>query len=195
VPAVIEWPARITTHRVIDEPCGTVDIYPTLLELAGVDAAPHQPPLDGASLVPLLAGAAWERPDPLGFWVYPAGGRRTPSREWMMEMQRMQQAGESPTAAQLDAAAGEIGVRDRADALPGHSAWIDGAVKLHRIPAESGELRYELYNLVEDPAEERDLAAEQADRVQELAAELEAWQRSLVRSLKGDDYGSGTAGK
>ncbi len=191
VPAIIEWPALVTTPRVVDAACGTVDIYPTLLELARLEPPPHQPQLDGTSLAPLFDGDAWERPEPLGFWVYPQGGRRTPSHEWMVEMRRQQQAGESPTAEQLDAAAGEIGDRPEANGLPGHSAWIDGAFKLHRMPRDGRDPKYELYNLVEDRAEERDLSAENPELVREMAADLEAWQRSVVSSLQGDDYGSG----
>ncbi|NNE43780.1 MAG: hypothetical protein HKN12_06210, partial [Gemmatimonadetes bacterium] len=46
--------------------------------------------------------------------------------------------------------------------------------KLVRSPHESGDL-HELFNLDLDPGERRDVAAEHPDRVQELAAELDAW--------------------
>ena len=45
VPAIIEWPSRIAAPRTTYFPCGTVDIYPTLLEIAAV-TMPNQPPLD-----------------------------------------------------------------------------------------------------------------------------------------------------
>ncbi len=55
VPAILEWPARITKHRITNMRCNTCDIYPTLLEIVGVKV-PHQTPLDGISLLPLIDG-------------------------------------------------------------------------------------------------------------------------------------------
>ena len=56
-------------------PCGTVDIYPTLIDLVGVDV-PNQPrPLDGISLVPLFTNKMTARGTPLGFWTYPVDGK------------------------------------------------------------------------------------------------------------------------
>ena len=53
--------------------CGHVDIYPTLLDLAGV-TVPGQPPVDGVSLVPLLDGTMTARPKPLGFMLWNGKG-------------------------------------------------------------------------------------------------------------------------
>ena len=36
VPAILEWPAKITQPRSTDVRCNTCDIYPTLLEIVGV---------------------------------------------------------------------------------------------------------------------------------------------------------------
>ena len=72
-PASVEWPGRIPRGK-SSIPCGTVDIHPTLLELAGAGAALEPRPLDGTSLVALLAGRPFERERPLGFWVRPAAG-------------------------------------------------------------------------------------------------------------------------
>jgi arylsulfatase A-like enzyme len=69
VPLVFYWPRGIRSGARIDEPVSILDIYPTLLELAGVD-----PPagLQGRSLAPLLRGE--RSPDPereLLFELYP----------------------------------------------------------------------------------------------------------------------------
>ena len=53
VPAIARWPGRIRPG-VTDALAATFDLFPTLWELAGVDAT--MPPVDGASLVPLLDG-------------------------------------------------------------------------------------------------------------------------------------------
>ena len=67
VPAMIEWPAKITKPVITDMPAGVVDIYPTLLDLVGVDVPGQVKPIDGISLMPLLEGKMNKRPKPIGF--------------------------------------------------------------------------------------------------------------------------------
>ncbi len=67
VPAVIEWPLRIDQPRVTEHPSGTVDIFPTVAELVGLDDSALLQPLDGVSLAPLFAGEIGPRAKPLGF--------------------------------------------------------------------------------------------------------------------------------
>ena len=61
-PFVAQWPSMISPGLIIEEITQVHDLFPTLLELAGLA---HQPakPLDGMSLVPLLLeeeGNSWE---------------------------------------------------------------------------------------------------------------------------------------
>jgi len=188
VPAIIEWPARIKSPRRTAVPCGTVDIYPTVLELAGA-SVPHQPPLDGISLVPLLDGQLPTRSKPLGFWVYPRPGRPVRSEKILEELANEQAGGTvavKPGPAKQDE--GAITERFSDEVLPGHAAWIDNQHKLHRIADKAGQARYTLFDLVQDPEEKTDLAEAQADRVLRMKSELDAWQKSVVRSLNGEDY-------
>lgn len=53
IPAVLSWPEKIS-QRVIDTPHISADIFPTILEACGGNAANYE--LDGKSLVPLLEG-------------------------------------------------------------------------------------------------------------------------------------------
>ena len=188
VPAILEWPARIPTHRVIKLRCNTCDIYPTLLELAGVTVE-HQPTLDGVSLLPLIEGDMSSRPRPMGFWDYPARGISTPSAKWMKELWDAQQAGgdlpphqSSQLAARLPRPAYPV------DEFPGHAAWIDGDWKLHRIVDKQKKLSWELYNLARDPAETSNQADAERRRRDQMQAELRAWLGSVTRSLNGEDY-------
>jgi len=189
VPAIIEWPVRIPRPRTSAVRCNTSDIYPTLLEITGV-RIPNQPPLDGISLVPLIEGNLTSRPRPMGFWSHPTGGISTPSKVWMAELLEAQQAGREPeNRARLRLDAGKIGKRYPETVLPGHSAWIDGDWKLHRIAGKKGEkVRWELYNLAADEKEQKNLTPEEPERLEKMQAALEAWQRSVVRSLNGEDY-------
>ena len=186
VPAVIEWPAKITAPRTTSVPCGTVDIYPTVCELAGV-TMPNQPPLDGTSLVPLIEGRPQARNQPLGFWDYPAKGHSTPSDAWLKK-QRSEEVDGQPAPADDPAQAEPWSKKLPETDRQGHAALIDGQFKLHRIPGKGEAAKYELYDLTADPAEAKNLAATQPDRTTAMKAALEAWQLSVVRSINGDDY-------
>ncbi|GMV90427.1 MAG: hypothetical protein AMXMBFR82_02050 [Candidatus Hydrogenedentota bacterium] len=190
VPAILEWPQKIPANRFTNIPCNTADIYPTLLDILGIEM-PNQPQLDGISLAPLITRDMTKRPEPMGFWVYPEKGISTPSKELMQELHEAQQAGNEvahPGMLCLDA--GKIKTTYSEDDLPGHSAWLDWPWKLHRIPKEGSdsEFTFELYNLESDPGEATDLTASQTPRVQTMSAALKAWQQSVVRSLNGKDY-------
>ena len=189
VPGILEWPARIPKPRTTSVPCNTCDIYPTLLEIAGVTVE-KQPPLDGISLVPLLDGTMEARPKPMGFWSHPTGGVSTPSAKWMAELLAAQKAGnETGNKARLRLDAGKVTRQYPEDAFPGHAAWLDWPWKLHRIQGKGGTVKVELYDLAKDPGEEKDLAAQQPDRAKVMRSALEDWLASVVRSLNGKDYG------
>lgn len=176
VPAMVEWPDRIPSPRIIDIPCGTVDIYPTLIEIAGARVPRQVRPLDGISLIPLFEGRMERRTKPLGFWVYPERGVPVSSARVLEEMERGAPAPAAPDP-------GRITARYPLDHLPGPAAWIDGDYKLHRRRET-----LELYNLAADAAETNNLAAREPERAAQMGAALEAWQKSVVRSLNGADY-------
>jgi len=187
VPAILEWPARIANPRKTDVPCNTSDIYPTLLEIAGVRIK-KQPKLDGISLVPVIGGKMKSRPKPIGFWDYPIGGIRTPSREFMSELMAAQKKGnEVGDKSRLRMDAGKITKQYPEDTFPGHSAWLDWPWKLHRIENKKG-VKFELYNLAEDPKEGNNAAGRHPERLKSMKKELKKWQKSVVRSLNGEDY-------
>ena len=78
VPLVVCWPGLAKPGSTCDEPVSSVDLYPTLLELAGVNR-PEAQTLDGVSLVPALRGAAALK-RPRLFWHFPCYvGRATPA--------------------------------------------------------------------------------------------------------------------
>lgn len=189
VPTVIEWPARIREPRVSEVLSGTVDIYPTLLDLAGV-AMREPPPLDGVSLVPLIDGKMRRRDTSLGFWVYPVGGIGTPSEKILEQLLAVQEGRAEPGEPHATPHRPEDALDWLAEGrLPGHAAWNDGRYKLHRLPDKDGvHARYELYDLTADAAEENDLADRQPERVVQMKAALAAWQESVVQSLRGADY-------
>ncbi|MEM1026772.1 MAG: sulfatase [Planctomycetota bacterium] len=79
VPWIVRWPGRVQAGSVSDATITSPDLFPTLLELAGLDAVPEQH-VDGKSFAAALRSEPFER-GPI-FWHYPhysnQGG--TPSR-------------------------------------------------------------------------------------------------------------------
>lgn len=110
VPGIIEWPGRIKPAA-SDVPVCTSDIYPTVLELAGVTVPGQNQPIDGVSLLPLLDGKMRERPGPIGFWY---------SRKAL----RPSKAATMPAVTKDE----------------GHAAWTENRYKLHRLPGGKLEL-------------------------------------------------------
>jgi arylsulfatase A-like enzyme len=150
VPGILEWPSRIKPAKTSVPVC-TSDLYPTILEAAGVSVPNQVLPLDGISLMPLLEGKMAERPRPIGFWF---GAER--------------QTGTEPQAG-------------------GHAAWSDNRYKLHKISATN----FILYDLIDDPSERKDIAKDKPELVTKMKSELDAWQGSVVKSLRGEDYKAG----
>ena len=76
VPTIIEWPGTIEP-RVSHYPSATTDIFPTLIDVAGLDPNSINPVNDGLSLASVLANdEPARREEPLGF-------RCTAGRAWL----------------------------------------------------------------------------------------------------------------
>ncbi len=189
VPAILEWPEKLKEHRVTTLPSNTCDIYPTLLKLVGVQLE-NQLPLDGIDLSPLIVGDMDSRSKPMGFWEHTEGGISTPSHRWMNELLEAQKQGSQISdIKRLRLESVSPDKQYPLDSFPGHAAWLDWPWKLHRIQNKKGNVKYELYNLSEDPSEKNDVLENQSQRAEKMKSELEAWQVSVVNSLNGEDYG------
>lgn len=73
VPLIYRWPGGVPANAVRDTPVISTDLYPTLLELAGLPLRPEQH-LDGRSIAPVLRGEAAERD--AFYWHYPHYGNQ-----------------------------------------------------------------------------------------------------------------------
>lgn len=56
VPGIFSWPGHIPAGQVVDEPCAAMDVFPTLLTMAGGDPAGYQ--LDGLDISAVLMNGA-----------------------------------------------------------------------------------------------------------------------------------------
>jgi arylsulfatase A-like enzyme len=86
VPFLVRWPGAVRARSICDVPAAHVDVFPTLLDLAGAKA-PAAQALDGTSLVRLLEdpagslereGIFWHFPGYLESYVRSGGWRTTP---------------------------------------------------------------------------------------------------------------------
>ena len=135
VPWIVRMPGRVAAGTECETPVISQDLYPTLLELAGVPVRKDQP-IDAVSFVPLLDRKG-TLPDRSFYWHYPhysnQGGR------------------------------------------PG-GAVRTGNYKLIEFFEDS---KIELYDLASDPGEERDLAAAQPERAEQMRKQLAEWRTSV----------------
>jgi len=191
VPAFVEWPMRIKAPRSTGHRYSTCDIYPTLLSI-GEAKVENQPPLDGIDLRALITDdrdPSAAKPRTMGFWDYPIKGISTPSAKRMGALLKAQQGGKDLPPPKHSMAAAKLPSSPLpTDSFPGHSAWIAGDWKLHRIQNPKGAVRWELYDLAGDPAEKTDLIDSDAPRAQRLRAEMHEWLGSVVRSYNGAAY-------
>jgi arylsulfatase A len=168
VPMLVRWPAGLPGGRRLDAMVHFSDWFPTLLSLAGIQPPPHRP-LDGLDISPLLRGE---------------NGRVITKRFWQWNRY-------TPTVTSNAA------VRDGDWKLvrPVIPVTMD-VPDIHYLPVSMYYPEYfihngilacppapelplpttpELYNLVEDPGETRDLAAKHPAVAARLLAELETW--------------------
>jgi arylsulfatase A-like enzyme len=185
VPGIIEWPARKLKGRTA-VPVSTCDMYPTLMAMAGVKSdSPHA--LDGIDVSDIMAGKVEKRSKPMGFWHNFQGGQGTWSDRIQKAIMEKQHAGvplpHDPPRMRKDV---DEFPQFSEDTATGHAAWNDWPWKLHRINGK----QFELYNLTDDPMETTDLSKDpkHKQRLQQMKKALNAWMRSVVRSLNGKDY-------
>jgi len=137
VPSLIEYPAEIAVGAETSVPTGTVDYFPTIMELAGFTLPDSGRPMDGTSLLPVMRGEMALRPSPLAFQY---------GKQW---------------------------------------ALSDNQFKL--FSPNKGN-RIELYDLLKDPGETKNIAVKHPDVVKKMTADYWKWKASCEASNAGADY-------
>lgn len=153
VPGIVRFPSRVKPGQVVSDPVCSLDILPTLCELAGVDV-PKDRALDGASFTPLFEGKPIERTTPLYWHYYRALGEPVAAMrvgDWMV-----------------------LGHSTAPEPKPGKVQPGDGAA----IKADL--TGFELYNLRDDPGQQTDRARQEPERLKELSAMLVAKHREVA---------------
>ena len=187
----VKLPGGRAAGTVVDASVQLVDLYPTVLELAGLD--PERAYLHGRSLVPLIDGAR-EPPRP----VVAEGGVQ---RQRSIELDGWKLIESEPSTARWPLLLSQPALR------PIWESGIEPALAAAREAnpdAEPSELlapilrdklagvRRELYDLRADPLELNDVAAQHPERVAELAALLER-ERAVAARLGATGVGARAA--
>lgn len=187
VPGVAEWPAVIKGPVSTCGISATTDILPTLAEITG-QPLPDRP-LDGISLVRLFHDPSQQRDKPLYFWQFEPADVFGDNPEPYIgpELQK----GTTPL---VKMAAGKFSRDFRnykyndisENDFMGDRVAMGDRYKL--VVRERNNKRVELYDIQDDPAEERNLGDMYPEIVKQMQTELLEWQGSVLNSLKGNDY-------
>ena len=182
VAGIVEFPPLVRAARVEPGyfPASTNDFLPTLLDIAGV--SPHPAfPLDGVSLLPLLAGQTANRSTPIGWYSDFEWGLFPPERNTSITCtERKAQAPSSlPTDFQTPFAQRQL-------------AWTEGPMKLFACsstPKVTDSWRFALYNVVADEKEQEDLWPQLGNTVgNAMFQRFLVWQRSVEHSVAAETH-------
>jgi len=156
VPFFLRWPGRLTGGVDVDRIGAHIDVLPTVLELCGV-RGPRNAELDGASLVPLLAGTAPDWPD----------------RTLFFQQCRPDENGVDWPRPFVHCAARSQRFKIVMSARPPAGRFS------RAIPFEETEL----FDMAADPGERSDLALENPAIVERMRAEYERWFGDVTAGL------------
>lgn len=166
VPLVLWGPGFVPAGVVAPQTVQTIDLMPTVLELASLPT-PEQ--AQGQSLVPLMASLA--------------AGEDASARGWQQR------------PAFSESARGPGHERILPPGPKGRDVIVDGQWRLiENLEPPEGWPQYELYDRTTDPLDQHDLAADKPEVVAELAAKLTAWREwTTARRLEPDSLDSMSA--
>jgi arylsulfatase A-like enzyme len=68
IPFMVQWQGKVKPGMVVQDPCFSLDIFPTVLEIAGISKAERKERLDGRSLMPALQGSQSAKSPRAIFW-------------------------------------------------------------------------------------------------------------------------------
>jgi arylsulfatase A-like enzyme len=156
VPLVIRWPGHVSARRVTD-PVQLIDVMPTLLDISRLT-----PPegLQGQSLMPLLTAASGGNAGAVS--AADSGWRNRPV---IMEKIPDGTAEEFPNTIEA-------------------TAIIDGQWKLiHNRAGAADRPEYELFDVANDPFDQKNLAGENPEVVKRLAKAIEGF-RSMAAAAR-----------
>jgi arylsulfatase A-like enzyme len=165
VPMLLYWPGTLPEGLTVQETVETIDLMPTLLQLVGLQAPAG---IQGQSLVPLVAASGDLAAAGRGGW------RQRPAVAEKADI--VDTGGGNLTGAELES----------------YAIVADGWRLIHNTKNRGERPEFELYDHVEDPLNQKNVAADHADVVERLSKELDAWKRAtLAGKLQAGGEGEG----
>lgn len=152
-PMIVSWPGTVPAGQTFAGLSSSLDVFPTALAAAGIDA-PADREIDGANLLPFLTGEKVGDPHEFLCWQ---------QRQWTRPNQR------DPVATMRTLH--QFAIRS--------GQWK--AIRNDQpVAAPEAERRdWELYDVSRDPGELQDLATEFPAITERLASQFEAWQNEM----------------
>ena len=180
VPMIIRFPCKVQAGQFNDDLTHFTDWLPTLISLCGIDRV-EGPAFDGHDLSALLFGGDLQI-DPIRFWQWnfyvPDIGTNAAMRDGDWKLVRPMITGTRYFSKELYVSEeDELRTKTFTDADTRHKKdprTVTELLPIPRVKLPDPETP-ELYNLAEDPGEQRDLASEHPERVSRMLGELETW--------------------
>lgn len=161
VPFIARWPGKIPAGTAHNTPAGSIDVFPTLLKLAGVEC-PSDREIDGVDIMPLLSGSNTAAPHEYLFALKGENLAMVRSGPWKLHLRS---PGNLPNR-------GEDWVDPRGPDGVTLVAQFEQA-RPSNYPGETDGVEPKpmmLFNLESDPAETRDVSADHPEVVKRLKA-------------------------
>lgn len=180
-PCIVRWPDNIPAGQVIDVPCATVDIFPTICSLLNIDSQPYS--VDGFNIWPVLSEAS-RGPDRA---IYTWNGKQllaVRKGPWKLHV--------TQPRTRVRGVPGEDWVDERGPDGATIIAPFEQAKRWHYpapedTPASAPARAMQLFNLLADPAEQTDVTADHPTVLAELRqlaeAALDDANRTEMREL------------
>jgi arylsulfatase A-like enzyme len=176
VAACIKFPGTIPAGSTVEQPLHIVDLYPTVLKLAGLDATKQKLTPDGKDALATIAKGAPSPHDAILLNTTPSNGAIRMG-DWKLVVGK----GQGLTAAESQEGDGEgddAGAQGKAGGKNARRpAKQVAAAKAPGLDADAGA---QLYNLADDIGEKNDVAAKNPDKVKELRAAYDRFAAEAV---------------
>ena len=145
VPGIVRWPSKIPAGSVSDQLINATDFAPTICKLAGV-SVPDDRPIDGANAFPAFLGDKVEREKPC-LWIFPT------HEDTYFRMPQMAMRHDDYTL---------VGWFPEKKPDTPLIDWMKSSVPE----------KFSLYNIRTDPGQQKDIAGEEPEKLDELISEM-----------------------
>lgn len=172
IPLIARWPGRVASGIVSKEVVGSIDIFPTVCELAGA-AMPKDREIDGRSILPLLTRPGAPGPHDALYAMSGAQLHIVRSGKWKLHVRtpgRSTVLDPNPEWIDPRGPDGLTIIAQKEQANPTQHPGVQTGDAAHAMM---------LFDLEADPTEQHDVAAQHPDIVERLKAKFDVLDRQV----------------